>query len=166
MSQCIVHLHGSPIYLVCLLLKIEHLSDPCYLCSLLLYLIKIGIWFVGVEYLVAVHYCYQVFSVGEVDDVVGVTREHDDRLYFVTTYFIVQYFICAFLAKLDKSVTCNHNKLFPLGIVPMLTFSDAWFGNIYAYLSTVESVYQLGERAAGVYVHFQIEDSFFFGQVA
>ena len=48
----------------------------------------------------------------------------------------------------------------------MLTFSDAWFGNIDAYLSTVESVYQLGERAAGVCVHLQVEDSLVLGQIA
>lgn len=59
------------------------------LCSLFFYFIKIGIWLIRVEYLVAVHYCQQVFGVGEVDDVVCVTREHDDRLYLVATNFIV-----------------------------------------------------------------------------
>ena len=70
---------------------------------------------------------YQVFGVREVNDVVGVTWKHDDTLDFVATYFIVQHFVCAFLAELDESVTCNNDKLFPLGIVPMLTFSNTWF---------------------------------------
>ena len=67
----------------------------------LFYWIEIGIWLIRVEYLVAVHYCYKVFGVGEVDDVVGVTGEHDDTLDFVATHFIVQHFVCAFLAELD-----------------------------------------------------------------
>lgn len=50
----------------------------------------------------------------------GVTEEHDDTLDFIATYFIVQHFICAFLTELDKSVTCYNDKLFPLGIVPVL----------------------------------------------
>ena len=57
MFEGIVHLHGSTIYFVCLLLKIEHLSDLCYLCSLLFNLIKVSIWLIGVKNLVAVHYC-------------------------------------------------------------------------------------------------------------
>lgn len=33
------------------------------LCSLFFYFIKIGIWFIRVEYLVAVHHCHQVFGI-------------------------------------------------------------------------------------------------------
>ena len=42
--------------------------------------IEICIWPSGVEDLVAVHDCYEVLGVGEVDDVVGVAGEHDDGL--------------------------------------------------------------------------------------
>ena len=132
----------------------------------LFYRIEVGIWLIRVEYLVAVHYCYQVFGVGEVDDVVCVTREHDDRLYLVATYFIVQHFVCAFLAELDESVTCHNDKLFPFGIVPMLTFSDTRLGDIDAYLTTVEGVNQFCERSTRVNIHFQVEDSLVLGQIA
>ena len=112
-------------------------NSSMFLLLFLFYLIKVGIWFIGVKDFVAIHNCYQVFCVRKVDDVVGVAREHDDRLYFVATHFIVQYFICALLAELDKSVTCYNNKLFPLSVVPVLTFGDTRLIDVDAYLTTV-----------------------------
>ena len=60
--------------------------------------VEVGVGLVGVEHFVAVHHCHQVLGVGEVDDVVGVAGEHDDGLDFVTTYFVVNYLVGAFLA--------------------------------------------------------------------
>ena len=93
----------------------------------LFYWIEIGVWLIGVEDFVAVHYCYKVFGVREVDDVVSVARKHDDTLDFITTHFIVQYFVGTLFTELDESVTANNDKLFPFSVVPMLTFGDARF---------------------------------------
>ena len=71
----------------------------------LFYRIEIGVGLIRVEYFVAIHYCYKVFGVGEVDDVVGVAREHDDTLDFVATHFIVQHFIGTLFTELDEAVT-------------------------------------------------------------
>lgn len=95
----------------------------------------------------------------------GVTREHDDGLDFVTTHLVVEDFVGAFLAELDEAVARDDDELFPLGVVPMLTFGDAGLGDVDAHLSTVEGVDEFGERAALVNIHFQIEDSFFLGKV-
>lgn len=127
--------------------------------------VKVGVGPVRIEYLVAVHDGDEVFGVGEVDDVVGVAGEHDDGLDFVTTNFIVQHFVCAFLAELDEAVARDDDKLFPLGVVPMLTLGDAGLGDVDAYLSAVEGVDEFGERAAGIDVHLQVKDGLFLGKV-
>ena len=61
--------------------------------DVLVYWFEIGVGFVGVEDFVAVHYCDEIFSVGEVDDVVGVPRKHVDRFYLVSAHFKVQDFV-------------------------------------------------------------------------
>ena len=70
------------------------------------YFIEICIWAIGVEDLIAVHDGYEVLGVGEVDDVVGVTWEHDDRLDLVTRYFIVEDLSIriGFVSQLDESM--------------------------------------------------------------
>ena len=62
------------------------------LIFLWIYWIKVCIRSSGIEDLVAVHDGDEVLGIGEVDDVVGIAREHDDRLYLVTTYLIVEDF--------------------------------------------------------------------------
>ena len=47
------------------------------------YLIKIGVGALRIENFVAVHDGDEVLGIGEVDDVMGVTREHNDGLYVV-----------------------------------------------------------------------------------
>ena len=63
---------------VCFFFIIKHPYDLLDLCSLFFYFIEIGIWFIWIKNFVAIHNCYQVFCVRKVDDIVGVTREHDD----------------------------------------------------------------------------------------
>ena len=136
------------------------------MCSLFFDFVKVGVGPVRIEYLVAVHDGDEVFGVGEVDDVVGVTGEHDDTLDFVTTHLVVEDFVRALLAELDEAVARDDDELFPLGVVPMLTLGDTGLGDVDAHLSAVEGVDEFGERTTLVNIHFQIEDSFFFGQVA
>ena len=83
----------------------------------------------------------------------GIAREHDDGLDFVTTHLVVEDFVSAFLAKLDEAVARDDDELFPLGVVPMLALGDAGLGDVDAYLSTVEGVDEFGERAAGIDIH-------------
>ena len=121
---------------------------------------------IGIEDFVAVHDCDEVLGVGEVDDVVGVTGKHNNRLYFVAAYLKVENFICAFFSHLDKSAAFHNDELFPLGVVPVLAFGDAGLGNVDADLATIGSVDQFSERAAVVAVHFEIEYSLVFRQIA
>ena len=135
------------------------------MCSLFFDFVKVGVGPVRIEYLVAVHDGDEVFGIGEVDDVVGVTGEHDDTLDFVTTHLVVEDFVGAFLAELDEAVARDDDELFPLGVVPMLSLGDAGLGDVDAYLSAVEGVNQFGERSTGIDVHLQVEDGLFLGKV-
>ena len=48
---------------------------------------------IGVEDFVAVHDRHEVFGIGEIDDIVSVTGQHDYCLYPVSAYFVIQNFI-------------------------------------------------------------------------
>lgn len=135
------------------------------MCSLFFDFVKVGVGPVRIEYLVAVHDGDEVFGVGEVDDVMGVTGEHDNTLDFVTTHLVVEDFVRALLAELDEAVARDYDELFPLGVVPMLSLGDTWLRDVDAYLSAVEGVNQFGERTAGIDVHLQVEDGLFLGKV-
>lgn len=57
------------------------------------------------------------------------------------------------------------DELFPLGIVPMLTLCDAGLGDVDAHLPALGGVDELGERAALVDVHLQVEHGLFLRQI-
>ena len=67
----------------------------------------------------------------------GVTWEHDDALDSVTADLVIQNFIRSFLAELDQAVTGNHNELFPLGVMPVLTLGDTRFADVDADLTAL-----------------------------
>ena len=96
----------------------------------------------------------------------GIARKHDDTLDLVATDFIVQDFIGSFLTELNESVTGNDDELFPFGVMPVLSFGDTRFGDIDRNLTTIQGMYQFGEATPVVYIHIQVEDGLFFGQIA
>ena len=135
------------------------------MCSLFFDFVKVGVGPVRIENLVAVHDGDEVFGIGEVDDIVGIAGKHDDGLDFVTTHLVVEDFVRALFAELDEAVARNDDKLFPLGVVPMLALGDAGLGDVDAYLSAVEGVDEFGERTTLVNIHLQVEDGLFLGKV-
>ena len=62
------------------------LSLHSVLSLLFLHRIKVSIRAIWIENLVAVHDGHEVFGFAQVDDVVGVAREHDDGLDLVATH--------------------------------------------------------------------------------
>ncbi len=121
---------------------------------------------IGVKYLVAVHHCHEVFGVGEVDDVVGVAGQHDDRLDFISAHLVFNHLIRPLLAHLDQAVALHHDELFPLAVVPVLALGYTRLGDVDANLPAVGRVDQFGERAAVVAVHFQVKNGLVLGQIA
>ncbi len=136
------------------------------LCPFVLYRVEVGIGTFGVECLVAVHHRDEVFGVREVDDVVGVAREHDYGLYAVAAHFVFENLVGAFLPHLYQAAALDHDELLPLAVVPVLPLGDAGPGDVHAHLAAVWCVHQLGEGAAVVAVHLQVEHGLFSRQVA
>ena len=67
--------------------KICEINLICDICAQCSHWVEERIWPIRIEDFVAVHHCDEVFGVTEVDDVVGVTREHVNSLDVVTIYF-------------------------------------------------------------------------------
>ena len=122
----------------------------------------------GVEHFITVHHSDEILSIGEVDDVVGVAREHMDGLDVVAFDLPLQHFTFGIVQVplLDEPVALDHNKLLELGVVPVLALGDAGLGDVDAHLTCIERVHQLGEGAAVVHVHLEGEGHFLLGQVA
>lgn len=129
-----------------------------------------------IEYFVAVHYGNEVFGFGEIYDVVCIAGKHDYGLDPVSTDFVLSDFglsVRAYLVgtgvfgpHLDEAVAFDYDELFPFGVVPMLAFGDAGFGDIDADLSAFGGVEQFSEAASCVLVHLEVEDGFVCGEVA
>lgn len=128
--------------------------------------VEVGVGMTGIEDFVAVHDRDEVLGVGEVDDVVGIAGQHDDRLDFIARHFIFDDVVGALLSHLYQPVAFDDDKLFPLGVVPMLSFRDTGLGNIDAYLTATGRMDQFGERAAVIDVHLQVKHGFVLGQIA
>ena len=77
-----------------------------------------------VEDFVAVHHRHKVLCVGEVDDIVGVSRKHVDALDIVPAYLKFDYLIRINPALLDEAVAADYDEELPLGVVPMLAFRN------------------------------------------
>ena len=86
------------------------------------YFIEESIWLFRIENFVAVHHCYEIIRIAQVNNVVSVAREHNDALDFISTYLIIEDFTGSFLAKLNQTMTGNNDEQLPLGMMPMLTF--------------------------------------------
>ena len=68
-------------------------------------------------------YCFDPFTADlEVEDFVGVDA-----------------------ALLDEAMAAHNDEELPLGVVPVLTFGDAWFADVDAYLATVQCMYEFSE---------------------
>lgn len=72
--------------------------------------IEVGIRFVRVENLVTIHHRDEVFSVGEVNDIMRVPWEHVHHLDVVAVHFELDNLISAFLAYLYQSVALHHDE--------------------------------------------------------
>ena len=83
----------------------------------------------------------------------------------VTADLKIEDFVRIYPALLDESVATDNNKEFPLGIMPMLPFRDAWFGNVDTYLAAVKGMDKFSKGTAIVHVHLEWECHFLLRQI-
>ena len=119
-----------------------------------------------VEYLVAIHYCYQILTIAQVDYVMGIAGKHVHCLHAFTAYLVVPYFIRAFTPQLNESMPAYHYERFPLAVMPVLPLGDPGFGDVDAELPAACCFEKLGKAAALIDIHFQRIFEFVCRQVA
>ena len=118
-----------------------------------------------VELLVRPHQGDEVLGLAQIDDVVGVPRQHVDGLGLVAGHLKFQHLAAADAALLNQTVARNHDEKLPLRVVPVLTLCDAGLRDVDAELAAALGFEQLGKAAAGVLVLFQVKDDLLFGQI-
>ena len=81
---------------------------------------------IGVEELVGIHDGDEVVGVGQVDDVVRISREHMDGLDVIAADLPFEYarFRVVQIALLNESVAGDDDEELPFGVVPMLALGD------------------------------------------
>ena len=78
----------------------------------------------------------------QIDDVMSVAREHDDRLYLISAHLIVEN-LCirvGFIAKLNQSMSADYREILELAVVPVLALGDSRLGDVDADLTMGEGV--------------------------
>ena len=131
-----------------------------------LYRVGISVRASGVEHLVGVHDRHEVLGVREVDDVVGVAGEHDDALYPVPAYLVLEDLVSALPPHLYEAVAAYHDELLPLGVVPVLALGHAGPADVHADLPAARGADKLRECATRVPVRPQVEDGLLPRQIA
>ena len=89
------------------------------------------------------------------------TGNHMDGFDFIARDFELHRLTSVDVALLDQAVAGNHNKQFPLGVMPMLAFGDTWatgdtwVTDVNGHLSAIFRVNQFRKRTAVIYIHLQ-----------
>ena len=79
----------------------------------------------------------------------GTARNHINNGHLVTVYIEIINLICTDFSHLYKAFAGNHNELFRLGVVPVLTFCNARLGNVYTYLPGILCSYNFSKASSG-----------------
>ena len=90
-----------------------------------LYLLKKSVGMAWVKLLVYPHQGHQILRVGQIDDVVGITGQHMNRLDLLTRNVKAEHLVAADSALLNAPATGHHDEELPLGIMPVLPLGDA-----------------------------------------
>ena len=91
----------------------------------------------------------------------GPSRYHIYCFNLVSGYFEFDFFSGIDIPFLYQSMAGHYNKLFPLTVVPMLTFCDSRLTDINGYLSTIHRVNQFCKGASRILIHLQLIFEFF-----
>ena len=73
--------------------------------------------------------------------------------------------VSAFLTELDKSMTCYHNKLLPLGVMPVLTLSNTRLCDIDRDLTAGGCFQKLRKAPSLIPIHFERKRHLVRGQI-
>ena len=126
-------------------------------------LLKESIWFAGVEDFIAVHYCYKIFGIAQINDVVRISRKHVNCLHLIATHFPFQHLALRVVqvSLLDEAMTFHHDELLELRIVPVLTLSNTRLTDINGHLPCIKRMHQFSETSTFI---FSAKEVFSYGR--
>ena len=115
--------------------------------------------------LIGPHHSHQILCFRQIDDVVGVAREHMDGLDPVPAHLELQHFLRADLPLLNETVARHHDEELPLAVVPVLALGDAGLGDVHGKLAVIDRFQEFRKAASRIAVHLQIKGDLFFRKV-
>ena len=101
----------------------------------ILHLLKKCIRLLRIKNLITGHDGNQIFCVREIDDVMRPSRNHVDCFNLITRNLEADLLPGVDVPFFNQTMPMNHNKLLPLGVVPVLPLGDARFANVDADIS-------------------------------
>ena len=143
----------------------DNVVMPDQIGHLLFHWFKVSIRSVRVEELIGPHEGDERLGVGEVDDVVGVAREHVNGLDGVAGDLEVQDLAGVDAAFLDEGAAGDHDEELPFGVVPMLPLGHPRIGDIDTELAVAEGLDEFREGTARIDIGLQREGDLFLGQI-
>ena len=90
-----------------------------------------------IKHLIGIHQSDEIFRIGEIDDVVGIPRQHIHGFRLISPYLKLNHFLTADLSLLDETMPAYDNEDLPFAVVPVLPFDLAGLGNIDGELTAV-----------------------------
>ena len=79
----------------------------------------------GVKRLVGPHDRHQIFRFTEIDDVVGIARQHMDGFDFFSGHLELHQLTGIQIPLPNQPVSGHHHEKFPLAVVPVLSLGNA-----------------------------------------
>jgi len=107
----------------------------------------------GVKLLVGPHDCHQIFRFAQIDNIVGIARQHMNSLDPVAADLKFDLFIGADLTFLNQPVSGHHHEKFPLAVVPVLSLGDARSYDVDGDLSAGGGLQKFREAASLIHIH-------------
>ena len=95
----------------------------------------------GVEEFIGPHERDKILCIREIDNIVGIAREHVNGLDSITGYLKLDHFVRPDLPLLNQAVTGDDDKELPFAVVPVLALGDAGFGDIDAELAVIRGLH-------------------------
>ena len=82
-------------------------------------------------------------GITEIDDVMGIARQHMDSLNLIAADPELQHLVRAYFTLLDEGLSGDDDEKLPLTVMPVLSLRNTWLGNIHRKLAMISSLKKL-----------------------
>ena len=119
----------------------------------------------GIKALVCPHHSHQILCLGQIDDVMGIAREHMDCLNVLTGRLELYYLVIPNFSLLNQPMTRYYDEKFPLGVMPVLTLSNTRLCDIDGDLTAGVCFQKLRKAPSLIPIHFERKRHLVRGQI-